>query len=960
MKVRHILFFVLVTISQGIYAQFYDTGQDPSSLKWLQIKTKRFTLIYPASYGEEGIKYAKSLDESLIKLKYLYPDYKIRIPVIIHNYTTFSNGYVAWAPKRMEIYPTPEQNGIPLDPKEQLTTHELTHVHQMTSLNKGFTRAMSVITGDAFQGAVSVFLPLWFMEGDAVFAESLLSPSGRGKTASFQKGMKAISLENPKVYSYDKMISGSFKNMVPDHYEFGYQMVAWSVAKHNHSLWNKTLDYTGKYPFTVNPVNFSLKGNANLLKSRLFYESFDSLKAIWQKEEAVNKPVVYSVYNSPKKKEFVNYYSPVIVGKDSVISIKTSLGRPPEFVLMNLAGKSEKRVAIPGSMYPYFISGANGIIVWVEERPDPRWENRNFSVIMIKDIRSNVTRQLTKRSRYLAASVSNDGKLIAASENTIKNENNLVLIDAGSGEILNKITVPGNAFAQRPQWSQNGTEVTIISNSEKGEGIMSYSLKKNEWNMLIPPGRSDLQSGLIRNDSLYFVSSSSGIDNLYILTPEKKLLQLTNSKYGAYDPCPADGKVIFSDYSSTGNNICMTEINKSRPYFYSEGKNPAFLIDRFDTIKIKDSNLPLTNYKPERYRKIGHVLGIHSWMPFYADLETIQVDPTAVRPGINIMSQNQLSTVIASVGYEYAADKTNQIHTRATIKEWVPVIESQLNYGARSDIKKKEGDPDPEQITPALSFINTLYLPLSFSTGRFGQYLQPTISSNYNNTYIYQSDKKTYDYGQLELTGRLYFINYFVSSMRDLYPRWAQVIDYSYSYYPVDMTLLGNIRTLKTAFFFPGLFRNHSLKLRFENEVQNPQKYILMNRASFPRGYYNIISEKLRLYSADYAMPLFYPDLNIPWTLFVKRIRGGLFYDYGEGTNNTYYSSTTPVNHKYTETFRSFGGEILADFYFLRMPFLISAGVQSVWKDLNETPELKLLFNIDLFGMKIGRNRPKI
>jgi hypothetical protein len=60
--------------------------------------------------------------------------------------------------------------------------------------------------------------------------------------------------------------------------------------------------------------------------------------------------------------------------------------------------------------------------------------------------------------------------------------------------------------------------------------------------------------------------------------------------------------------------------------------------------------------------------------------------------------------------------------------------------------------------------------------------------------------------------------------------------------------------------------------------------------------------------------------------------------------------------HNNQETFRSFGFELLADFHVLRIPFMISGGVQSAWMKLSEKPSLELLFNIDLFGMTIGRN----
>ena len=950
---------MLLSVCQGILAQYYDTGQDPASIKWKQIKTKLFTVIYPESYGMEGVKFAKSLDDSYSKLTSLYPERKFRIPVIIHNYTTFSNGYVAWAPKRVEIYPTPDQDGIPLDPVEQLTTHELTHVFQMASLNKGFTKVMSALSGEQFTGAISALLPLWFMEGDAVFAESILSQSGRGRMPSFQKQMKAIALDKPKMYSYDKILAGSLRNFVPDHYEYGYQMIAWSYVKYDPQLWNKTLDFTAKNPFTLNPVNLSLKNNAGITKSKLFSETFDSLKTIWQRENEKINPVHYEPLNPSKEKDYVNYYSPVMTGNDSIIAIKTSLSLSPEFVLINISDRSEKRIHTPGNMYPYSLSGSNGRIVWVENQPDPRWENRTYSVIKIMYIHTNITRQLSFKSRCLAASISSDGRLIAAVENTADNENSLIIIDAFNGDVLNKIPVPGNSYPQKPQWSQSGGDISIIFLSEKGEGIMSYSLNNHSWITLINPGRDDLQSAFLRNDTLFFVSSTSGTDNIYLLTPDKRISKLTNSKYGAYDLCPVSGSVIFSEYTSSGFNICEVNIKDTKTYSVNNAKDFSLLINRFDTIKIKSSDRSLNDYKPEPYRKLNHIFGFHSWMPFYADIEKIQTDPASVRPGISLLSQNQLSTVISSIGYEYASDKTNQIHTRVTWKGWLPVIESQLDWGGNSEIiKTKSTDPDPSEISPALRFINTIYIPLTFSSGRFSQYFRTSLSSSYFNRYIYLSDRKVYDYGQTQVTGRVYLTNYSISAVRDLYPRWAQVLDYSYTFYPMDKALYGTGSTIKSAFFFPGLIRNHSLEIRIENEIQKPEKFILENKASFPRGYNNIISQKFTFCSADYRLPLIYPDLNIPGVLFIKRIRGGLFYDYANGTKNSYfYPNNKRVDHNYTETFKSFGGELLADFYILRIPFMISSGVQTSWKTFNEPPIFELLFNIDIFGMKIGRKR---
>src|SRR5512140_623868 len=186
MRVLPVMFCIfLLSLGSASFGQYFDTGRDPGSLKWMQIKTGRFKVIYPKSYGPGGADFARSLEDAYSKITTLYPEKKFRIPVIIHSYTTNSNGYVAWAPSRMEIYPTPEQNTIPLDANRQLALHELTHVFQMESLNKGFTKVLSLFAGQQVTGVVSSLLPLWFLEGDAVFSESVLSGSGRGRSPSF-------------------------------------------------------------------------------------------------------------------------------------------------------------------------------------------------------------------------------------------------------------------------------------------------------------------------------------------------------------------------------------------------------------------------------------------------------------------------------------------------------------------------------------------------------------------------------------------------------------------------------------------------------------------------------------------------------------------------------------------------------------------------------------------------------
>jgi hypothetical protein len=956
-----LLSICLLLVSPVSRAQYYDTGQDPGSLKWMQIKTGRFTVIYPRSYGQEGINFARALDRAYSDLTSLYPEKKFRIPVIIHNHTTWSNGYVAWAPSRMEIYPTPEQNSIPLDPYRQLALHELTHVIQMESLNSGFTRAMSFIAGQQFTGIVSSLLPFWFLEGDAVFSETVLTGSGRGRSPYFQKQLKALTLEKERMYSYDKIINGSFRNFVPNHYQSGYQMMAWSYSRYDPELWKKTLATTANAPFLLNPVNFSLRKNASLTKKKLYRETLDTLRRIWARDDRLSESESYETLNPPKGKEYINYYSPVSAGRDSIIAVKTSLSHPPAFVMIRPSHKTEKKIHSPGSGYPWFLSAGNGKLVWVEAQNDPRWENRSWSVIKIMDLRKKTIRQLSWKTRYMSAAISPDGNYITAAENSAANINSLVIIDAWNGDILQTIPVPGNASLQRPQWDGSGKKVTVIFLTGKGEGIMSYGTDNKIWDVLIEAGSNDLQSTYMRNDSLFFVSSSSGTDNIYLLMPDRTIHPLTNSRFGASDLSVNGPLLLFSDYNSSGNNICYTSLPDKQVEMSVRPATASFLINRFDSVQLRSADPPVKEYTPVPYRKWQHLLRFHSWLPFYADLEEIKSDPTLVKPGLTLMTQNDLSTLISTIGYEYS-DKLHKFHTGIKWLGWYFVLETRIDYGNYPAIEKFNEDvDDPEDLQRGYELTNTLSLPLLFTRGNFSQSLYISASSTFQNNYLYSVESGTFDRGQNQFTGRFYFSNYSRSAVRDISPRWAQVADLSHSWYPFDRDLYGNISTARSAFYFPGLLNNHGIKIRLEAEKQEPVKFILSNRTSFSRSYNDIISKEIRFASADYFMPLAYPDLNLAGLLYLTRIRTSLFYDHTIATGSYVMTETEQGSameyHDFTEEFRSFGVELMSDFYVLRIPFMVSAGVQAAWRNPGDYPYLSLMFNIDLFGMSIGKRQ---
>jgi hypothetical protein len=880
----------------------------------------------------------------------------------------------------MELYPAPGQNSIPVPNSLQLALHETVHVKQMRALETGFSGTMSILTGQQFTGIVSALLPLWFFEGDAVIYETLLSPGGRGINPSFNNEMKAIAINNPALLGYDKMLLGSYRNHTPDYYRYGFRLMEYSRSMYGNDLWKKAVSNTARKPYIINPVNSALRKSASLTKNKLFGEAFSEYNKLWSHEMQLEAPLQYTSINPDKKGNYINYHSPVQISNDSIIAIKTSLYDPPSIVLITKAGSREERVLYAGRIYPYLLSASSGKLVWAESQPDPRWENRDYSVIRTYNLSTGLPLSITSRTRYFAPALSPDGNLIATVENTPAGKNYLVFLNTATGSTVTAAATPGNGYPQRPMWSDNGSEVTVIMLSDSGEGIYTYSIDEERWTMLLEPGREDLQSAVVRNDTTFFISSAGGTDNIFCKTSDGTFYRITRSRFGTGSFSLNANNLLFSDYDHNGYSIARCGIT-AEPFDYgNRSPLPSFLMGNIVPPSASGEVTAIPEITPADtggleitpFRKWKNLFNIHSWAPFYYDIEEIASDPLAISPGITLLSQNLLSTLVSSVGYEYEAGE-HILHSGITWKGWYPVVNFRMSYGGEPlIITGNESGVVPSVISPALNTSAEMYLPLRYSAGSYNIYLRPSLGHRYNNRYIYDDSREVFDYGQSFVTGRLYLSGSRLPAYRDIFPRIAQSFDLAHTAAPFDSDIYGPITSIRTTFYFPGIIRNHGLRIRLQGEKQKPEKFINYNRIDFPRGYNNIfsilnlpddfgqiISEKLRTITADYVFPIAYPDVGIRGIIYFKRVRGTLFADYSRGWNNRHLGSNTFVEG--WETYSSAGAEFLTDLNLFRIPFDITAGVRGGIIPRGNLYFLEAVFSVDVYGFSIGnRDRKRL
>jgi hypothetical protein len=931
-----------------VSSQFYQYGEEPGSVRWKKIESQHFVMVYP-----EGNKKLADKVMNLFEISYAGNSQQLnyspkKIPVLLHFQTLVSNGFVVWAPKRIELFMHPDVDGYAQEWHNQLALHEYRHVVQIEKLNQGITKILTTILGQQGIGTAVGMIPFWFIEGDAVYAETSLSQSGRGRLPSFEMELKAQLMSDENRYSYDKAYLGSYKDFVPDYYRLGYQMVSYARYKHGNEIWSNALDHIGRNPYQIAPMYFFLR-KYGLSSKKLYHNTMDFLKENWEESIENRKFEKASCFEKRTNNSYTSYNFPHSLADGSIIAKKSSLDQIDRIVRIYPNGH-EEIIHRPGYFYSDRISINGDKIIWAEQIPHIRYRNKSFSAVKMLDINTGKITKLSSSSRYSSPSYSENNKLIVAIETSPEIDFNLVFISE-NGKLVHAAKSPENIQLMQPSWLPGKREVVLIGLGPQGKSIMEYDLENQIWKNLLFTGSVNISHPVSDGEKIYFNASWNGCDNIYSLNPANGLIdQLTYSQFGAFEPFVdlKNGNLVYSEYFQDGYHIIKRpfddlkinklnediKINEQAFFNYTDNIKPANYGNKYDTI----------NYEEKKFGRLQNMFNIHSWAPIYFDYNNPAIDDLKLNPGFTLLSQNLLGTAISSLGYEYK-DKEHFIHANFTYRGFFPVISLDYNYGGFPAIGTAvENAEIPSKVKTNANLNASMYLPMNLTRGKWNMGFTPSIRLSYNGTYLYSVIDSDYQRGLSSLEGRIFTYAYMKTAYRDLQPRWGIVFDGSMTGTPFENEFFGEISSLQTSIYLPGILRNHGIKTRYYKQWNNPKTFLYgNNKIPFPRGINPFLGLDMQLLSFDYLMPVIYPDLSAGSFLYLKRIRANLFTDYLEGDIFNFSSSSIDFN-----LYQTSGIEMYFDFHAFRFLFPFNLGLRYSYYHQDASYQLEGLFSIDI------------
>ncbi len=960
--VRKFLWLVFACLcSVPVQGQYYNTGQDPASIRWQSLKHDSVRMIFPDYYQFQARKTLYYMNAFRSDIRYGFLKGPMQVPVVFKTQNALSNGLAMWAPRRIEMIGMPDPGSYSEPWLKQLAVHEYRHMVQFSNMNRSTVKVLGWFFGQQASLVASGLLPFWFLEGDAVMAETQMSVYGRGLQPSFSMHYRALGREILDKKNPDKWFCGSLRDYVPSHYELGYQLVSWASNHYDTYIGERMTDFGSKYPFLLFTSQLALRKYFKTSSGQLFRETFSDLNDYW--DQLPHQPESMTRIEVPVT-SYTTYSYPLWQDDSTMIVLKSDLDRTSRFVEIDPDTGRERRIAYTGniSSRPVLVDGR---LWWTEYRQSIFWEQRVNSRLCYMDLTSGRVRTLSGPHIVLYPTVV--GNRLAWVEYDYDGSYRIVCgehrFDFGRD-----VSLHGLAYEER------SGRLYYIALSDSGMWIGALHPESGEQIEATPAAHITLSDLRAYDGKLFFGSIASGKDEVWYYDPETGCqYQLSTSDYGSFAPSlsPSGKRLALTTYNRNGYLPAVQPVRNTAPVPYAflprNLVNPPrreWPVAKMDTVRFTEDrcNESEKRIPARRYSRVGHLFDFHSWAPVDFDPDAIlsggDVD---LHLGVTAISQNRLGTSVSSFSYGYGSlDGSNAKHsmlrTNFRYLGWAPKFEVDVLWSdARQGVYQVvKNQPVPSHRHSYLSLSARSWLPFCLTSGYRTRLLTAQVEYQYRNTMLFDPWSNRYETGEHMLVGTVQYSSRCRMAQRDILPRWGYLVQASVGGSPTGSELYSSFWNLYGRLYLPGGWPHHALSLSgaYQQSIESDRSIVgYQVQQLIPRGFGPFSARHFSALSATYYLPVAYPDWGIPSVLFLQRIRLGIGADWASYESGYRWSvSPDKVNVLWErDEIWSYGGIVSFDMVPLRMPEAAVCTLSlSLFFPKNKAPFFSLGFSLPL------------
>lgn len=915
----------LLFIPCAVQAQYFSWGNESVSTRWMQLTAPHITIIYDTGYVAGAQNMARLYEQAYPLHAPELGHHPRRMTMVLHTQTSTANGFVAWAPSRMELFmaPSPQNYAQPWD--EQLVLHEFRHVLQLNKMEREMPRILYYLTGEhAAVLLTGLHLPFWYIEGDAVCSETSLSTTGRGRQPRFLYPFRAWLNDMPP-RSYNQAAFGSYRHFTPDRYQLGYHLTAYLRQQQQGMVWDEVLHQVARQPLRPAAFSHAMKKTTGHTKDSLYCQATRALRHTTPPDTGN----IITITPTPAR-EYIHYRFPHQLPDGRMVATESSLQRITRFILIDSTGH-KRHLHTPGILNDGGTTLHNNMLCWAEHTPHIRWGAQSSANLLTLNMATGRVTRLTHGQQLQCPRYSPQGTTLAAIQRDAQGRYAIVTLDAQNGRIIKQHKM--DHYPTWPVWNATGDTITYIAIATQGKALYQMDMHTGSTTRRSAFTPRDIQQPFRLGAAWYCVGGAGEADNICQLTSRGTWIPVTNTPYGYTDPeaSPTAQHLVAAQYTAHGYRLVRIDPHTLHRRAVSPPANP-FPLARAIAAQSSTNNPfggdSTHTYPTQRYRRAAHWFRFHSWAPLAIDVAAETADA-----GITLLSQNTLSTTTLAAGYRYdMTEQTGGLFARYTYSALWPVISLSADHKQRAATNLQQ----------RFTFYETqlkghLALPLSTITRRWLVGLRPSLSATHHTiTHTAGTPEGLFSGSFTTGTAQLMVWTIQRQSHRDFLP-------------PLGLSLHGMLRqplhgfsdggTLHLAearFWLPAMAPHHSIN-GYIGWQQKQHNSLFQDAIRYPRGMTTQPHRQMTSLALNYALPLACPDWSWGKVAYIKRIRLNLFIDHARWHNAIDRPHETSV-----------GYDLRTDMHLFRLPVPMTLGWQMSWLTQNNSIAIQLLYSASL------------
>jgi Tol biopolymer transport system component len=558
-----------------------------TSFVFSTIETPHFSIHFHQGLEPAARKaavYAEEAHDKLIKEFTWQPGEKTELVLI--DDSDFMNGFATALPyNTIYVQVVPPDLASTLgeydDWLKMVITHEYAHIVTLDP-SRGYWKAMRAIFGKPIPGADPLsellflvtappnsFLPRWWHEGMATWAETEYTGVGRGRSSYYDMILR-MAVAGNKLPTIDQANgdvpewpSGSLR------YLYGYRLQRYIADTYGKEALGKlSIAHAGRFPYFISAPPQELFGGKS------YRDLYADMTAALKIEESQRIATLAAAPFTPLKTvsnsgELLS--NPRFSPDGSRIAFTKR--DPHDHTMAVITDRSGNTI-----IAEFRRSYSDGSICWGSDGGSLYFTqpeiNNGFNIyqdLYSYDFANGKTVRLTSGQRLGDVDLSPDGKLFAAVISSRGSQNLALLEMNGPGKVAPPRIITGYALQRvsSPRWSPDAAMISYAVTDNSGQtGIHLYDIASGKDHTLFTVNHTAAYPVWSGDGSfLIYVSDETGVFNLFAYDlKEGKSYQVSHLLGGAMQPdiSPDGSTVIFSSYDAHGFSIVQIPLNREK------------------------------------------------------------------------------------------------------------------------------------------------------------------------------------------------------------------------------------------------------------------------------------------------------------------------------------------------------------------------------------------------------------